>query len=508
MVVALFLLGAGCDVPAPAPSPTPEVADEDCARPPSPLRRLPATTYDRAVAALFPHTPIPPQGLTPAAALDGFENQAPMQAPSELWIEQVQQAAARVAASATADGWPGCLDQPCADAWLAELLPRAFRRPTEPDVLALYQDTWRALSSSEGPALASRLVIEAVLQDPEFLYLLELDLTPGAPLDGWQLATRLALLVWDAPPDDALLADAAAGLLDTADGVRAALDRALLDPRARDGLLELHRQWWGTDEVGTVAHLSPALAASMEEELVRLVEREVVLGSALLADVLVTNRTEVDALLAELYGLYPPDEGWSSAWLPSDQRAGLLSMPGILARGSHAEHPSPVWRGSFVLEALLCTPPGAPPAGAAAGLPATGEASTNRERYEQHTADPACAGCHVSIDGVGFAFEHFDAEGRWRDSDAGEPVDATGELLGQPVDGAVDVARLLAAAPEVRACVADQWLQYALGRPLTADDTCERRALAERFQQGDGDLRDLLAGIVTGEAFRTWGGAP
>jgi hypothetical protein len=161
-----------------------------------------------------------------------------------------------------------------------------------------------------------------------------------------------------------------------------------------------------------------------------------------------------------------------------------------------------------VLEQLLCQDL-QPPADVDMTLPDESvETPTVRERLAAHAADPACASCHDAIDPIGLSFEHFGALGEWRDTwTNGYPVDATGSIpdalgdLAGDVDGAADLAALLATSPRARACYARRWFEYGVGRPAEDDDACSLRALSERFESSDGDLRQLVVDVTLTDAF-------
>jgi len=132
--------------------------------------------------------------------------------------------------------------------------------------------------------------------------------------------------------------------------------------------------------------------------------------------------------------------------------------------------------------------------------------ATTRERFAEHTADVACSGCHYLIDGLGFGFEHYDPVGAWRTTDSGLPVDASGEIVGTTeIDGefvgAVELAERLATSSEVRACVAQQWFNFALGRVPSAGDSCSTEALYERFAASGFNVRELVLALVETRAF-------
>lgn len=504
---------------------------------PSPLRRLTHTQYRNAVRDLFPGVVLPALTIAVDPAVHGFENNGEAQVPSALLIEQYQRAALAVtqAAMAAPAGWLPCGADGggdpigCGRAFLRDFGGRAFRRPLTDAEAAAFLGFFDQQLAEAGFSVALPLALQAMLQAPQFLYFLEFGGEPveGADgvvaLTGHELAARLSFFLWDTTPDAELLAAAAAGELDTAEGVAAAAERMLADPRARGAAVNFHRQWLGFDAIAridpdpaTYPTYAPGLKASLRGELERFVSWVMFEGPGTFEALLTARASEVDAGLAGLYGVAAPAEGqWAPVELDASRRAGLLTRAGFLAATAHAIHPSPVKRGVFVLSRLLCAPPGPPPPGASTELPGeTGDApTTNRERYEQHTARAECAACHTTIDGVGLGFEHYDALGRFRELDAGQPVDARGVLVGTDVDGAFDgavaLSERLAGSAQARGCVVSQVYRYALGRGTTVDDACGLMRLKAEFEDVRGDMRALLRAVVTSDAFRLRrGGAP
>jgi hypothetical protein len=131
----------------------------------------------------------------------------------------------------------------------------------------------------------------------------------------------------------------------------------------------------------------------------------------------------------------------------------------------------------------------------------------------QHVADPACAGCHKLIDPVGFGLEAYDGIGRFRRTEGGKPVDASGELLGAGdaegrFVGGVELAGRLARSAEVRSCVAGLWLHFAVGRPVGPADACSADTIKAEFAAAGHDVRKLLLAIVKTDAFRYGRKAP
>ncbi|MDC0670157.1 DUF1592 domain-containing protein [Nannocystis radixulma] len=517
-----------------------EGAPAECGAPldpgPAPLRRLTHTQYNNTVRDLFPGVTLPPQTIAVDPKVNGFENNADVQTPSALLIEQYQRAALAVteAAWATPEAFLPCAadgggePQQCGHTFLLDLGARAFRRPLTADEEAAFLGFFDQQLAETNFSVALQLTTQALLQSPAFLYFLEFGGAPveggaAVALSGHELASRLSYFLWDSMPDAQLFAAAAAGDLDTGEGLVAEATRMLEDGKARGALVNFHRQWFDFDGVAlinpdadTYPTYTPDLRAAMRAELDHFVEATLFEGPGTFASLLTATETEVDATLAALYGVDPPPPGeWAPVSLDPAQRSGILTRAGFLARTAHAVHPSPVKRGVFVLARLLCVPPAPPPANVNTNPPDEGEPGqpkTNRERYAKHTAQADCASCHTTIDGVGFGFEHYDALGRWRDLDNGEPVDASGELIGTDIDGtfdgAIELSEKLATSTQAHDCVVSQVYRYALGRGTGAADLCSLDDLRAQFAEASGDMRALLLAVVASDAFRTRREAP
>ncbi len=232
---------------------------------------------------------------------------------------------------------------------------------------------------------------------------------------------------------------------------------------------------------------------------------------ATFASLMLSKEVYVNAQLAELYGTeFPADEsGFVGVEFPDAERAGLLTQPGLMAMLAHSDQSAPILRGVFVLDALLCQPPPPAPASVDTTPPALDPNATTRERFLQHTVDPACSGCHMFIDPIGLGLENYDELGRFRDNENGLEVDASGELIGLrdvpsngTFDGAVDLATHLSTSAQALGCFVSKWYQYGSGRGEKARDLCTINALKASFQSSGGNLRELLVAFVLSDAFR------
>jgi hypothetical protein len=290
------------------------------------------------------------------------------------------------------------------------------------------------------------------------------------PLDNWEMAARLSYFLWRSMPDAELFRAAAAGELTEPANVAAQARQMLGDPRVADTVWSFHEQWLGVKHAAQVekdstafADFTPQIASLMYDETRAFVDYVIWQSDARLPTLLSSNTTFRNAALSAFYG---DSNVLGSALEP----VSLTERPGILAQGSflatHAKptETHPIERGLFVREKLFCQTPPPPPDDVNTDLPPLQPGLTTRERLEQHRADPACAGCHTLFDPIGLGLENYDATGRWRDTDNGDTIDASGTLSGTDVDGdfvgPVELANRLTQSAQVSDCVMRQWFRF------------------------------------------------
>jgi hypothetical protein len=215
----------------------------------------------------------------------------------------------------------------------------------------------------------------------------------------------------------------------------------------------------------------------------------------------------VTAPLAALYGVtVPVGPTLQRVTFDPAERSGLLTQAAFLATHALPNQSSPVTRGKFVRELLMCQPAAPPPPDINVTPPEVDPTKSTRERFAQHTASPACSGCHALMDPIGFGLESYDAIGRYRALEGNKPVDASGEIVGSldldgKFTGARELAEKLAASQQVHDCVVTQWYRYAFGRFDGPGDTCSLAELRQSFTASGGDLRELLVTLAQTESF-------
>jgi len=495
---------------------------------PAPLRRITRFEYGRTISDLTGVPASVADQLPPDEETLGFDDIAGAYSVSSLhaarYLDVAELAATTLTANLTrltavAGCDPTAGDAACVASFIAGFGRRAWRRPLEPDELEAMQQVYTG-TAEPGPADGVAGVVAALLQSPQFLYRPEpTTAATTEPLEPYALATRLSFLLTGAGPDDELLAAAGSGGLDTEDGLLAETDRLLVGPRAGELFMHVAMQWW---ELGALPALdkdrslyrtwTDAMPAALAEET-RLFLAEAWQGTPNLTTLLTAPVTFVDADLAAFYNLPAPGgAGFQRVTLDPTRAAGLLTQGSFLAEHAKADQTSPVLRGKFVRAKLFCRPPPPPPPDIVVMPPTVDPRLSTRQRFAQHTADQRCASCHIQMDPIGFAFEHYDAAGRWRDIDGNQPVDATGMLAGTDVDGPLDgvpsLAARLAESDQVATCTATQWFRYAFGRAeQSIGDLCavDKLAAALTGRSGDGDFRKMVRATVRMSAFRNRG---
>ena len=415
---------------------------------------------------------------------------------------------------------------------LTRFATRAYRRPvSEAEVERLLAFARSVEESGEKWEEAMQFAMQAVLVSPKFLFRVELDQNSAddavAPLDDFQLASRLSYFLWSSMPDEQLFELARENKL------RAALCeqvRRMLQDSKADALVEnFALQWLQVKRLETFApdpekfsYFNSRLRRAMLEET-RLFFAAVMREDRSVMDLLAGNFTFLNQDLSRhynigdtngnpLYGKSAREKGapirdqeFVRVSLPADSvRGGLVTQSSILAVTSNPTRTSPVKRGKWVLEQLLGTPPPPPPP----NVPELEDAGQElkgslRERMEQHRANPACAACHRSMDSLGFALENFDPLGRWRDKDGEHAIDSSGKLPGgESFAGPAELKTVLLSKRELFArCLTEKMLTYALGRGLEYYDRPAVNRIVKSVEKDEYRFAALVEGIVTSEPF-------
>lgn len=408
-------------------------------------------------------------------------------------------------------------EEACAKTILSTLMRRAYRRPVgDKDldrILPFYRDARRDGDFDAGIEAA----LSAILVSREFLFRVERD-PPGVAaktayrVSDVELASRLSFFLWSSIPDDELLAAAERGDLHRPEVLGKQVRRMLADPRSRSLATNFAAQWLhlrNLDSIIPDGRLFPDFDDNLRQAMRRETEsmfEEVMRDDRSVLGLLKSDHAWLNERLAKHYEIphvYGPRFRRVELG-PHGDRGGLLRHASVLTVTSYATRTSPVIRGKWVLENLVGTPPPPPlpdvPAldsnTVAAGLPI-------RERLAEHRKNAACASCHNFIDPVGFAFEHYDAVGRWRLREEGHPVDASAGLPdGSKFTGIAGLEAGLLKRPDVFVgTLTEKLLTFALGRGVGPADGSAVRKVVRSARAADYRFSAIIEAIVTSDPF-------
>jgi hypothetical protein len=498
---------------------------------PARSRRLNREEYGNTLRDLLGIAKRPGDGFpADGAGGEGFANSADTLMLSPLLIEKHLDAAGaaikevwerrelrtRLLAPVTSDKLP---PDKGAELALRPFLLRAYRRPpTEDDVQALlgvFRQTWQRQPNWDE---AMKTMFKAALVTPKFLFIED---APHANakeprrLDSFEMASRLSYLLWSSMPDDELLKLAGEDKLQDDAVLEAQVRRMLADSKAQAFTKDFAGQWLRFTEVFNSVDPDRRHAPDFNGELRQAMYDEIFAFSDQLLrkngrvlDFLDSDYTFLNERLAKVYEV-PGVKGkdMRQVKLPNNRRGGITSMAAILAYTSYPQRTSPVLRGKWILEQLLGTPPPPPPPNVGQ-LPEdkkAAKATTLRQRLEAHRNKPVCAGCHARLDPPGFALENFDVIGKWRDSDSGKPIDATGTMTGgRNFSTPAEFRRLLLEdkALFVRS-LCTRLLGYATGRSVELHDQPTLLRLEKVLRDSDYRSEPLLIALVKSVPFRS-----
>lgn len=409
---------------------------------------------------------------------------------------------------------------------LTRLLTRTYRRPpTSKELETMTRVVEQTIAAGGTWEAGIQRVLVAALCSPKFLFRVEQDSLPRYPgphpLDEYQLASRLSYFLWASMPDDELFNLAAKGQLTA--NLDAQVRRMLKDPRAESLTSSFAMQWLQLQRLQTFApdnKLFPGFDERLRRAMLRETElffSEIVHEDRSVLDLIDADFTYVNETLSRHYGLSGGSQsgrgrgGYSGrggeftrVTLTGKERGGLLTQASILTVTSNPTRTSPVKRGKWVLEQILGTPPPPPPPNVPELDGQKKLTGTLRQRMEQHRENPSCANCHKQMDALGFAFENFDAIGRFRAKTDEGAIDPSGTLPdGKSFQGPAELKAILKDKKElVVRNLAEKLMTYGLGRGLEFSDNRSLNQICDKTARADYKFSALITAIVKSDPFR------
>jgi hypothetical protein len=490
------------------------------------LRRLTNSQYNNTVRDLLGDQTAPADQFPPEDFVGGFKDQYDAQNLSPLLQEAYGTAAEKLAQNAFRNGDPHHLipceaGRACRDRFVREFGLKAFRRPLDEGERRRYLSLF---NREKGFIAGAQLVVEAMLQSPNFLF--RMDEAANPAWKPYAAASRLSYSLWDSMPDTALMAAAARGELSSPRQIEAAARRMLQDPRAHQALDEYVSEWLRFDRILNSSRerrrypkFSRETAVAMTEEA-RLFVADLVWNDRNFMDTFSADYGFVNADLASIYGVPAPAQDFARVMFPpQSERAGLLGQALFLSLSAKPDDTSLTGRGLFVREQFLCQHVPPPPAGVNTNLapPTEAHPQTNRERMSEHATNPTCAACHNLIDPIGVGFEKFDAVGARRDDyklvfyaahqggshkppkSVNLTMDTKGFVAGIPdsnFSSPRDLGMILAKTPLCQECMVKQYFRYVTGRMETPADFPLIRKVFEDFRQSNFRFQELMISLV------------
>jgi hypothetical protein len=491
------------------------------------LRRLSRFEYDQTVSDLLHITSVWGKGFTTEKYINGFDNNGQALTVSPLLAEQLRKAAEELAKEADIDGLLPCDPIPgqqnvCAEEFIASFGMRAFRRPLTDKEVKAYKKIFDLVFFDDGFTEGAQFVIAAFLQSPHFLYRTELGEHQGQGLfvlTAFEIASQLSYLIWGSMPDQELFDAAASGaLLEPAEILKQA--QRLLAADKSNALfahfakhwLETHRLPYQAKDMDAYPDLNYEIRLEMLGETARFLAHLVHTEGGTLPEIFTAKYSFMTDNLASFYQMDGPSgdkdsNGFGQVNLPATQYRGLLTQASVTTSHAYPDQSSPIHRGKFVRERLLCQHLPPPPPGIIVNVPAVDPNLSTRERFAAHSEKEPCNSCHKLIDPVGFAFEHYTGDGRYRDKDGTFEIDATGYINNTPAtngtfDGILELGQHLSQSPDVHNCYALQWVRYGYGLEENEELACLIQDVQKGFVDSNLELAALLKNLTQTVHFR------
>ena len=435
----------------------------------------------------------------------------------------------------------------CVYRWILARGDQFFRRPMTVGEADQYFTLYQSIHTDSCTEVAMKWVITALLQSPHFLYRTELGRRLDVEqedhsfvLNAYERANILSYLLWQSMPDETLFAKAQDLSLMQPEIVQSEIQRMMQDDKHQRTIHSFLDQWLGVQQVIEVTR-DPIIYAALYFELREMMLNETRLffnqlwnEQADFASLFTTHASWLNQSLANYYGV---GSSWDQAqevqeintqltdqvttdqyrWtpLPANRMGGLLTHGSLLTIYAHADSSSPIHRGLFVRDRLLCEALPPPPENLDIELPEHSDDQDTRTLFEEHSSEPVCQGCHQFIDPLGFTFEAYDGIGRWRTEDHGFMIHDEGALIAQdlsstPLYDVQDLAQHLAQSHTAKRCYVRQWMRFAQGEAEAvqsfgheSDDLrCQIDAMTQLSEELGGSLASPLEALAVQLATR------
>ena len=408
-------------------------------------------------------------------------------------------------------------DDACANTFISSVGKFLFRRPLTGSEQTLYTNLSGAGAEGLGDFYQGLgYGLTGLMVSPKFLYINET--AAPAPdglhqLDGYSKASRLSFLLWNTTPDAVLLDAAAAGELDTKDGLEKQFNRMMTSSRVEHGVASFFEDMLEFERFDILEKdpvIYPAFILNVtedaKEQTLRTLTQVLIEDKSDYRDIFTTRKTFISGDLGPIYRVpIENPEGWMPYEFPEDSPwAGIHTHLSFQALFSHPGKSSPTLRGQAVRESLLCQKIPEPPGDvdfADFNDDANQINKTARQRLDVHNKEASCAGCHKLMDPIGLAMETFDGAGQLRTTENGVKIDTSGELDGITYENAVGLGQALRQNASAPACFTNRLYAYGTGHSPTRSERQWMGYLEGKFAAAGYRVPELLMEMVLSDAF-------
>jgi hypothetical protein len=421
-------------------------------------------------------------------------------------------------------------DAACASQFISSFGARAFRRPLTDAEQTRYQAFFDPSLTGGSFKTGVELSLRAMLISPSFLFRSELGQDQGQGnfrLTPYETASALSYLFWGTMPDQALLDAAASGKLADKATLEAEARRLLADARGRKEVAHFFYEWLESSRAYVAAKDEAAfpklfatpeslekLKQAMRDEQDAFVTHVVFDGSKHFDELFNATYTFANADLASYYGLSATGLGSAAQRVDlgvGTARGGLLTLGMFLFGHARTTASSPTQRGHMIRANFLCNDIPPPPPNVDTAIAPTTPGKTTRQQILAVTGNGVCPSCHTLQDPIGFGLEGFDGAGVERNTENGEPIDATGIINGMTgpngealtFNGSRELSKVVAGSAQARGCFATNYYRFARGFDAKGVDTCAVNRLKNELVQKDVDLPELFVKLALQDSFVT-----
>jgi hypothetical protein len=457
------------------------------------LRRLTIPEFEATIRATFGLDSKQWAGLTvppDAGSEDGFTNNVDRLTVSPEYARGASESSRAIASVVSSDAMLTRLlpcaatgGAACADSFVTSFGSKLYRRPLAPAEKARYLALHDKVAKAGDFKTFVYWATSTMLQSPHVIYRSELGEPDGKrfKLTPYEVASQLSYTFTGGPPSPELMQLAASNQLSTPDQVEAAakalvFDGANVRPAFREIVQRFADQWLGLSKLSNLKKdtmlypdFNTKIQDALAEETRRFISAVILEDRGTITDLLTAPYTFVDPTLAKYYGFgAATGTDFVRVNRPPTWGVGLLAQGSMLSVAANSLTTSPTRRGHMIREHMMCVVVPPPPP-VVDPVPEPTATNTTRQRYEeQHANVPACKDCHAMMDPIGFAFEHLDAAGRFRQKEGQFEIDDSGVIIASSkgdlrVQGPTELAKALAGLPEVTDCMASYVAAYALG---------------------------------------------